>query len=732
MRYPIILLISLLIILFPSLLKAQDVKFSIISNTSTELVIKVIFSEFTSIPVEVEGETMYRLQMNGAYPVVKAGAPELLKAVKSIIIANEKIPAATLIESDFELIENFELAPSRGVIYRNTDPSTIPFKKGEDYQSDIYFCDNQPVLGEAYQLRELHGVALEVYPFSYNPVSKKLKIYHSLLIKIEYNLPFSQPKLEKNSSEFEEIYTRHFINYQRSRYGSLLEDGEMLILTPDPFVEALIPLKEWKIKTGIPTTIIPLSEIGNTKEEIKNFITNYYNEHNLVFLIIVGDHLLFPYYITGGEVSDNYYTEVAGNDYYPDILLGKISAETVADVETQVTRFINYENSTPEHTHFPIFCGIASREGPGDNNEYDYQHIRNINNRLAAFTYTYGYEFFEGSRGGLDAPGNPTAQMVVDSLNDKGAGIINYCGHGDWDCFATSNFRNYHILQLRNFDKLPFIFSVACLNGDYVGKTCFAETWLRSHVDNKPIGAVGAVMSTMLQEWESPMCAQDEFNNLIVNTQTSQCKRTFGGITFNGFLKMLDVYNDVLTYRTWILFGDPSLSIRTAVSQHLTISYPPSIPKSNSMTVTVSSPNNDAKIILLTRESNITAVALIENGTATFSLPDLAVGDTVFITGTKFNYTPYEGFFTIAPPVSVEENIIFANPIFGQYQFTVPETLLQSNLHYYLYDICGKQLIGNKVTNTHTNLELNRFSDGAYFLKLTDDKGFLYVKKMIK
>ena len=42
---------------------------------------------------------------------------------------------------------------------------------------------------------------------------------------------------------------------------------------------------------------------------------------------------------------------------------------------------------------------VGSQEGPGDDGEYDYEHLRNISdNKLIPFTYEYVYEFFEGSK----------------------------------------------------------------------------------------------------------------------------------------------------------------------------------------------------------------------------------------------------------------------------------------------------------------------------------------------
>ena len=58
--------------------------------------------------------------------------------------------------------------------------------------------------------------------------------------------------------------------------------------------------------------------------------------------------------------------------------------------------------------------GVGSNEGPGDDGEMDYEHLRNIaDNKLIPFTYNYVYEFFEGARGVKMVPEIRTPAMVL-------------------------------------------------------------------------------------------------------------------------------------------------------------------------------------------------------------------------------------------------------------------------------------------------------------------------------
>ncbi len=107
-------------------IQAQEVQFSMISQTSTDVTIRVDFpGYYETIPVEVNGEVMYKLAMENAYPVDETGAPEILKSATSVIIPEGSIPTITILESPFTLIPNFNLAPSKGTLYRNIDPNTV-------------------------------------------------------------------------------------------------------------------------------------------------------------------------------------------------------------------------------------------------------------------------------------------------------------------------------------------------------------------------------------------------------------------------------------------------------------------------------------------------------------------------------------------------------------------------------------------------------------------------------
>lgn len=642
MKKIIALLLLLLVVNFTF---AQKINYSVLSSDANGVTIKVDMPAYTTSNVDINGQTYQKLLMSGAYAVTELGMPELLLAGKSIIIPENSQPTLSVVDADYQLVDNFKLIPSKGVILRNTNPEDVPYQFGAAYQRNAFQRESPVQLSGTFYMRDFHGVTIQVSPFDYNPVQQQLKCYRSLTLRVDFNAPFRVQQARKNCAEFNEVYQNFFLNYERSRYTTITESGEILIITPAQFVDAMQPYVNWKIKNGYPTTMVTLEEVGNSNTAVKNYITTFYNEHNLAFVVIVGDGNLFPYFTKDNEVSDNFYTEIVGNDEVPDIILGKISAENATHVTTQVNKFIQYEENPAVTTHFDQFLGIASSEGPGEDNEYDYQHIRNIDNKLQAFTYTSGYELFEGSQGGLDASGNPTAANVSTAVN-AGVGIITYCGHGSETSWGTTNFSNSHINNLTNYNMLPFIISTACLNGDYVNQTCFAEAWLRATKNGQSTGAVSTVMSTMSQPWNPPMVGQDEMIRLLTGAENTTVKRTFGGIVFNGLAKMHEVYpttssQGLQTMRTWVIFGDPTLQVRTAIPQLLTATHNSQM-FAGVTQLQVSSPVENAKVVL-TKGNTILAQGFITGGNVMLNFNEtLLPTDTAHLLVSAFNYVPYQ------------------------------------------------------------------------------------------
>lgn len=631
----------------------QKASTQLLSSNIDESVIKFSISGYSSQTVTTLSGNSIIPEIEGSTRILEASAPDLPKLSSSLIIPDKDAMKIEVISSSFVEYTNIMIAPSKGNFTRDINPSSVPYTFGSAYSEDVFYPGKLCQLDDPYILRDYRGQAVQVYPFQYNPVTKVLRVYSDITVKVSKTKgtgmnPFIRSKaLTAVDTEFSKIYKEHFLNYQNSKYTPLEEHGSMLIICYDTYMSAMQPFVDWKNTIGIPTEMINVAAAGGTAAAIKTYIANYYNTHGLTFLLLVGDAAQIPTLTVAGGGSDNSYGYILGgtSDHYQEVIVGRFSAENIAHVQTQVNRTIKYEK-TPSTIPglFNKCISIGSDQGPGDDNEMDFEHQRNILTDLMAFTYTSKYEFFDGNQGGQDATGNPTPAQVAVPIN-AGAGIITYTGHGSDNSWGTSGFSNTNITTLTNTSVWPFIFSVACVNGNFTAGTCFAEGWLRATSGTQITGAVATLMSTINQSWNPPMEGQDEMVDILTESTAGNIKRSFGGISVNGLFKMNDTYQDYDMTDTWTVFGDPSVMVRTADPMTMSVSHDGTVP--DGTTQLLVSSNVEGAYICLTVNHQIIGTGTISGGSTLISFNALSISDTVTVAGTAFNYIPYLGEVTV-------------------------------------------------------------------------------------
>lgn len=600
----------------------------------------------------------FTISLGKASPMLDKNAPDLPKMTASVIIPDIAMMDVEVISSSYVEFSDMEIAPSKGNLTRDIDPASVPFEYGRPYNEDNFYPGNVSGLRDPFILRDYRGQTVIAYPFQYNPVTRVLRVYTDITLKLKavnsngYNVISSNQMPKRIDQDFSQTYSRVFLNHASNNdYTPLPDYGRMLIISHANYLSAMQPFVDWKNRMGIQTELVNIASIGTTSAAIKSYVENYYNTKGLTFLLLVGDGPQVPTNTTGnlGGPSDVAYGYLVGNDHYPDVFVGRFSAETVEHVNTMVQRTLEYEREPLTSTAwFDKGVGIGSDQGPGDDGEMDYEHMRNIRTDLLGFTYSTVAELYDGSQGGEDLPGNPTPANVSAELN-AGRSIVNYVGHGSDNSWGTTGFSNNNVNSLTNNHMWPFIFSVACVNGNFVSGTCFAEAWLRAKNATGPTGAVATLMSTINQSWNPPMDGQDEMNDILVESYPTNIKRTFGGISMNGCMKMNETYGtggDEMT-DTWTIFGDPSVMVRTAMPAPIAATHETQIfLGSTSLVVNTSV---EGAMAALSIDNQLITAGFVTNGIVTLNFPAFQTPDTVQLVLTAFNHVPYIANLAIIP-----------------------------------------------------------------------------------
>ncbi len=596
----------------------------------------------------------------------QAGEPDMPMTCIPLMIGDKARMEVRVIDAQYTDFEGIEVAPSKGDFPRSIDPKTVPYTYGDSYGKDAFFPAQNMELYEPYILRDFRGQNIAVYPFAYNPVSKTLRVYYNMTLELYKVDDKGENVIESRRSsdvrldpDFKSVYQRHFLNFEEcaAKYTPLDENGDLLIICYDSFISSMTDFVNWKKTRGINTTIVGTSTAGSTYSAIKSYIQSQYNaNNNLTHVLLVGDVAQIPgYSYSGGGSSysglgDNAFGQIVGSDIYNDLFIGRFSASSAAQVTSQVQKVIKYERDlTTTDTWLQNGLGVSTSEGSGGhNNEDDYQHIENLRTDLLNYGYSTVYQDYNSVSGYPSS----TTTTISNHIN-SGVGIINYCNHGSETQWQSHYYSNSHVNALTNSNKLPFIFSVACLNGkyDYSGGDCFAETWMHAshNTSGAPTGAIGTLMSYISQPWVPPMWAQDEFVDILIESHTNNIKHTWGGTAINGIMAIFDNYSTstqtaVGTYQAWVLFGDPSMMLRTKTPQAMTVTHN-GILDVTQTTYTVSVSNGNSALATITDAShNILGKATVSNGTANIQVNGtLQGGDQLTLCVFGYNKVTYLG-----------------------------------------------------------------------------------------
>ncbi|MCK4822671.1 hypothetical protein KA005_43310, partial [bacterium] len=412
------------------------------------------------------------------------------------------------------------------------------------------------------------------------------------------------------------------------------------------------PYIEWKNQKGIQTEIYNISDIGADTTSIKNFIQTEYDANDgLTFVQFVGDEEHIPScmitrdFCTGPGSSDPTYALLEGNDSYPDIFIGRFSADTISDVETQVSRSIYYERDIIDGDWLHKGTGMGSAWGEG----YGYLGLRDRDFiellRVNLLNYTYNsvdqlYELGDPPYGIIPVP----VDDFVNAINE-GKGILNAAGSGDCNssflippgCFSTQIFTLYDIYNFTNDNMLPFIFIAAPYLGNFQIPLTYSEAWLRATnpLTQAPIGGIAVYASSVDLDYASPEAAQFKMVELLVNEEYN----TIGGLYYNGSCFSIDIYGarGEKTLKSYNIFGDVSLQVRTDIPEIMTIVHEDTIDPSQT-TFDVSTGVQDALVCLSYENEILAADYTDESGNVTLNIEGMiGTQQLLILTITAYN-----------------------------------------------------------------------------------------------
>ncbi|MEA2095671.1 MAG: C25 family cysteine peptidase [Candidatus Cloacimonadota bacterium] len=514
--------------------------------------------------------------------------------------------------------------------------------------------DDYIELQQSFVMRDLYAHQIKISKTKKTDgVSTVLK---SLNIELKMTDPIQIP--QKISAAFLPLYHSMVDNFERSYLrDATVSPSKMLIITHESLLGHMQIFTDWKNQKGIKTEVVTIEDIGSTSASLKAYIQDSYDtsEEPPDYILLTGDmDDLFEipsFYIvsSGGDsnVTDHPYTLLEGEDYFPEMIIGRMSFDSITELQTMIAKTLYYEK-TPymDSTHWfenaTLVAGNYSSSPPWPTTPV--KVTKWLYDKLEEYGYQDIDEFYYWPPYYNVYPG--TTQITA-SIN-AGVGIVSYRGWGDANGWHYPRYHVEDLDGLSNGQMLPIMTSIVCNTGDFANSSvdpCFGEAWLRLGDQGNPKGGVAFV-------GPSDLHTRTKFNNSIFSGLwygvLDEDNLVFGSAVLRGKYELYDNFplnrepGDYVEfyYNVYNILGDPSLSIWTTVPQDISCTLPTEVNVGTNF-IELDLIDLDGAIVTAIKDDEFYTNAVVEDGSAIIYLESLTAGE-ILLTITKPNYHPLQ------------------------------------------------------------------------------------------
>ncbi|MDP8238382.1 MAG: C25 family cysteine peptidase [Candidatus Hatepunaea meridiana] len=552
--------------------------------------------------IEIDERSFSQLKTTADAIVGKAGGPALPAWSRWIEIPDGQKPILQIQTGDTEVINDIVIAP-----FPLSDNPNIPTTSSfspDAYQQDILIPAEPASITQPMNIGGKRWAVVTISPYRYNPARRELHINDKLDVEITFKpdpqfTPQRQRPVVPAVLELEDALSNN--PPRRDELSGRVDNlGGYVIIVPDEddAVEAIEPLVEWKTRKGFVVTVGNLSDIGRSAGDIRDWLIEGYEEWDVppTFVLLAGDMNgnaieRIPTYMAGGapqsswHASDNQYVRWDGADngaeprfWMPNGFIGRLPAERINHLQRMVAKIIAYESDPyvddPWVEGAQLIAIGGARSGTHTNvairelmEGYGYQR-RDLHETYSDQTYS-------------------DVNPITNNINN-GVGFVNYRGYNPWGGFTQG-----HINGLRNRWMLPVVTGMVCGTNDFTQTwggdaipDCRGEAFVRAWYNDDAIGGVACFGPTDLytHTWFNNTMDGEFYKALLVDNVSylgALCVASKVALVRNypSFIQGLGNGNSVGYYfYTYILFGDPSLQVRTREPIEIDADYPQHLP----------------------------------------------------------------------------------------------------------------------------------------------------------
>jgi uncharacterized repeat protein (TIGR01451 family) len=475
--------------------------------------------------------------------------------------------------------------PAQPSLSKSQKPEDVPFVYNSAAYQNGFTRDDVVTVEELGIMRGMRLFLLTVRPVDYDAVNGVLRVRTDMAVRVDYNggdmAATEHLRKVTKSPYYEGLYRQTVFNYRPLQgRDSITEYPVKYVIISDPmFEEALQPFIDWKKQKGFEVIVgyKGAAEVGSTTTSIHTYLQNLYNagtedDPAPSFLLIVGDVAQIPAWngATDSHITDLNYAKLAGNDYIPEMYYGRFSASTVAQLQPQIDKTMEYEEYTmPDPSYLQdviMIAGVDDSHGSSwGNGQINYGTTYYFNEAHGINSHTYLYP----------SSGSSEAQIIANF--NAGVGYANYTAHGSEDGWYDPSLDVSDVNALTNADKYPFVVGNCCLTNSFQVDTCLGEAFLRAA--NK--GAIGYIGGTNSSYWDEDFywgvgagsivanptyethgegAYDGMFHDMANETDPADWYVTAGAMIYCGNLAVAEGGGNINYYwEIYALMGDPSL-----------------------------------------------------------------------------------------------------------------------------------------------------------------------------
>lgn len=662
----------------------------------------------------INGITMQGISFSESFLPGEEGSPDLPGLGRYIAIPQGATPVLEIVNMRIERFYDIDIAPSPRIPL-DTDDSPLQYAKNSQVYSKNAFYPAQPVqLDDFTQIRGVDVCMLSIQPYQYNPVTKELLVYRDIEINItfeggsrqygenKYRSPWWDAILEDAIFNYSSLPV---IDYDIQTANKTRSTGyDYLIIVPnDPMFSIWADsISKFRNEEGIYTGIVKLSDIGTNVSAamLETYINTAYNTWDIPpsAVLLLGDYgqatantnsITSPIY-DNYCVSDNILADVNGN-HMPDIVFARITAQNEAQLNSMVSRFLNYERTPPTNPTFydrpitalgwqterwfqicsevvggfwkntmgknPVRINAIYQGTPGQ----VWSSAQNTNTVVGVFGPD-GLGYIPATPAVLGGWSGGTAAMVNTALNE-GSFMLMHRDHGMETGWGEPSYTNSSINGLTNTD-LSWILSINCLTGKYnYNSECFTEKFHRYTYNGNPAGALGlTAASEVSYSFVNDTYVWGMMDNMWPNfmpqygttPESRGVLPAFGNAAGKYFLKQsswpYNTSNKEVTYHLFHHHGDAFIKICTEVPQFITSTFEPTIYENETEIVVTTASN--AKICVSANGVILGTGTTGFVNVVTITIPSQPIGTRLKVTVTKPNCNRNEGYIDVIEAIT--------------------------------------------------------------------------------